>query len=45
MASKSARSVFDFLCLVGELAENFGRVWKFDTDRDRRALSQVAKFV
>jgi hypothetical protein len=35
MASKSAKSVFDFLRLAGELAENFGRIWKFDTDRDR----------
>jgi hypothetical protein len=30
MASRSAKSVFDFLRLVGELAENFGRVECFN---------------
>jgi hypothetical protein len=32
----SASDTGDFLRSAGELAENCGRVWKFDTDRDRR---------
>jgi hypothetical protein len=32
----SASDTGDFLRLAGELAENFDRIWKFDTDHDRR---------
>ena len=36
IASMSVSDTGDFLRLAGELAENFGRVWKFDTDLDQR---------